>query len=53
MKTTDRTFQNTVDRDLYSTRVWVELDDGASRADNTSVEGILVQTHHEVLDKKI
>lgn len=41
------------DRDMYEARVWVELEDGASRMDNTSVDGILVETRRETTDAKI
>ncbi|KAH9879479.1 hypothetical protein IAQ61_001297 [Plenodomus lingam] len=37
----------------YATRVWTELNDTASRTDNTSIEGILVETRYETLGTKI
>lgn len=54
-KTKETAYHNeSTNRDLYSARVWVELEDGgASRADNTSVEGILVETRRETVDDKL
>lgn len=54
MKATGRTFPGSVSAaDDYSTRVWTELNDGASRGDNTSVEGILVESRYEISNAKI
>lgn len=37
----------------YATRVWTELNDAASKADNTSIEGILVETRYETTGTKM
>ncbi|KAF2847480.1 hypothetical protein T440DRAFT_491921 [Plenodomus tracheiphilus IPT5] len=37
----------------YATRVWTELNDDASRTDNTSIEGILVETRYETSGTKM
>ncbi|CAO2652984.1 Nn.00g023950.m01.CDS01 [Neocucurbitaria sp. VM-36] len=39
--------------DRYAARVWTELEDGASRTDNTSIEGILVERRYETSDTKL
>lgn len=39
--------------DRYAARVWTELEDSASRTDNTSMEGILVERRYETSDSKV
>lgn len=39
--------------DRYASRVWTELNDAGSRTDNTSIEGILVETRYETTDTKM
>ncbi|KAI8931531.1 hypothetical protein NX059_011188 [Plenodomus lindquistii] len=54
MTTTVRTYSGAEEGDeRYVTRVWTELNDAASRTDNTSIEGILVETRYETSGMKI
>lgn len=53
MNVTARTHPaSTTESDRYAARVWSELNDGASRTDTTSLEGILVERRYETSDAK-
>lgn len=50
---TMKTHTSAIKNDPYTPGAWTELEDDTSRADNTSVEGILMESRFEVVSVKI